>query len=1564
MAKIRRIIRKTKPAAELSLEEQMWPVILALFVLGGFMVGTVLAYLSFDDPCWYTNAATWVFAIPIAGCIAIWLLRHINARAVRRSLQLSAVVCLILHLLLFVVSIETDIFGRFWDELAANPRTAEPREVILEPQYDPIQLQPEEQQDRELFRPVTSETPDPEVQEVPQQPLDQEEATTERQPVPVPETEPAIVPHAILRKPPAETSPRQNDHASKLSRQIAEAKPRPDERVATPQIAASPTAQPSRLETQQPMPRRAAAPLAMERPAVNPDATVNAPQPDVRLSRRSESSTPRPEASPAPTLQRRLAQPARVPRSDVASAESPAAARQTRPDPLTPNNTTARRQRTASPSRERIAAQPVPETTRNVSERAERRDQRNLRQPALAQTPTPVPNPRTRLTLRPDIATMAASTGDHATPQRAPAARISPNRLATGRRNTAHTAAARTSVEPGMVTSPADRVPSALPRRARASDAPSIAATSSRQAATARRPPTRSPTPSSAAVTAAGSRSEGPPAQALGPSATTVARRGGGGPTGARGGPQPATPATTAAARPGGIASRRTAVASVPTMTPDAPSGTTPTSATRSAALTRSPTRVDRPVLAAAEQGVGQRIASPARMALSKSLSGVAGFGQSANLDRALPADASPAMIASGAARRREATQQAPAGPALAPSALARVHRSTAGEMMPVANIEATSAEHASLAGVREPSAWNASSSASLARQMATVAEGTVTAASGRVEVDVGPTRVVDEQGHARASGGGQPELNFETDAPQLARRRPGGGAPMNLDAAAAPAVEAPAGTGGGQPMTEFDPAATHLSRADQGQAQPTAGGPDPDATGPAAGVPTTDLVEGATVVRGDREAVAGQGDSGPQIGEALAAMPLKRRTAGGAPSISLAAMAVDAQAPADSPMQPQVEMGGVGAQHLPRAMQAGADAIGSLAAELVPPDSQQGGGEFVSETTIVRAEAVDAAQGVPEPGGGTASPQRTLRAQPFASNRTAENTSVAGGPNSSGIANGLPAGNSGLKPRRSPGGALGSPAMTTHGARAGDVALDGSGDGPPDLTTGSMERASLGGEGPAVGEAQDTAAPLRRAATTQLNVATTADPAAMEAGMPGSLTVAKANFSDLTGGLDVGPLSRQASAAIPVDMNAAEGPGGFGSEATADVGLNSRRSQPDSMQVSSRAERFIRREFGGQPALDTTAVIATEPFRRRSERTAGRPGENQMDGQVSPQTEEAIERGLAFLARSQLPDGSWSLQSFDEEAALVSDTAATALSLLAFQGAGYNHREHQYASNVSSGLDYLVKDQKADGDLFVGLDDASNRSVWLYSHSIAALALCEAYGMTQDPELKGPAQLAVDFIVAAQDKDYGGWRYTPGVGSDTSVTGWMMMALRSGDLAGLKVPSRTYALSRRWLDSSQASRSEKHLYRYNPFAPDTPSQRHGRTASKTMTAVGLLVRLYDGWRRDHEAMIRGADYLRQHLPTMGTRRGRERDTYYWYYGTQVMFHMGGKYWEDWNDRLHPMLVATQDKDGPLAGSWHPALPVPDRWGPHAGRLYVTTMNLLSLEVYYRHLPLYDDTAR
>jgi hypothetical protein len=190
------------------------------------------------------------------------------------------------------------------------------------------------------------------------------------------------------------------------------------------------------------------------------------------------------------------------------------------------------------------------------------------------------------------------------------------------------------------------------------------------------------------------------------------------------------------------------------------------------------------------------------------------------------------------------------------------------------------------------------------------------------------------------------------------------------------------------------------------------------------------------------------------------------------------------------------------------------------------------------------------------------------------------------------------------------------------------------------------------------------------------------------------------------------------------------------------------------------------------------------------------------------------------------------------------------------------------------------------------------------------------------------------------------------------------MMALKSAELSGLEVPTSTFEGIKGWLDKAQASPQERHLYRYNPLASDSPVTRHGRIPNPTMTGVGLLMRLYLGWRRDTPELIRGADYLLEHLPTEGSATKPLRDTYYWYYATQVLFHMGGERWRRWNSELYPLLIKSQQLEGDQFGSWNPAGPIPDRWGPFAGRLYVTTLNLLSLEVYYRHLPIYEETAR
>ncbi len=438
---------------------------------------------------------------------------------------------------------------------------------------------------------------------------------------------------------------------------------------------------------------------------------------------------------------------------------------------------------------------------------------------------------------------------------------------------------------------------------------------------------------------------------------------------------------------------------------------------------------------------------------------------------------------------------------------------------------------------------------------------------------------------------------------------------------------------------------------------------------------------------------------------------------------------------------------------------------------------------------------------------------------------------------------------------------------------------------------------------------------------------------------------------------------SSRASSLTTLDIEMPTGTGGISPLADRVGLLLPRRSSlvDDKAIADLDAQRYARPQVGGPLAAGGPAALPKPAFQQRLERLLDpKPLDSTT---LEPQTELAIERGLAFLAKHQRDEGSWRLQDFDTEVLMRSDTAATGLALLAFQGAGYTHQQFRYADTVDRAIQFLRQHQTADGDLYIPQDPASDQNAKLYSHAIAALALCEAYGMTQDPELKDVAQRSLDFMVASQDPSRGGWRYQPGRGTDTSVTGWFMMALRSGQLAGLTVPEITFDRIRVFLDESQVSADQPHMYRYNPFAADTPQQRHGLQPTAVMTSVGLLMRLYFGWQRDRAEMVAGTDYLLQHLPEEGTLRNSRRDTYYWYYATQVLFHMGGDRWQRWHDELYPLLIRNQITSGEDAGSWDPLSPTPDLWARYGGRVYVTTMNLLSLEVSYRHLPLYEATG-
>jgi hypothetical protein len=313
--------------------------------------------------------------------------------------------------------------------------------------------------------------------------------------------------------------------------------------------------------------------------------------------------------------------------------------------------------------------------------------------------------------------------------------------------------------------------------------------------------------------------------------------------------------------------------------------------------------------------------------------------------------------------------------------------------------------------------------------------------------------------------------------------------------------------------------------------------------------------------------------------------------------------------------------------------------------------------------------------------------------------------------------------------------------------------------------------------------------------------------------------------------------------------------------------------------------------------------------------------------------SDAAIVAGLLWLSRQQAADGRWMLDGMFKDKGTANDTAGTGLALLPFLGVGKTHKpakDNLFDKTVGKGLRYLASRQDPKrGDLGGGM----------YGHAIGTIALSEAYGLTQDPNLRLPAQRAVNFIVYAQHEK-GGWRYTPGQEGDLSVTGWQIMALKSAQMAGLDVPAATLKKAERFLDSLVS-----------------PTEGYGyidTNASPTMSAVGLLSRQFlQGWGPQNLRLIKGINANIKPTPP-----GVRKDAYYYYYATQVMYHFGGDAWKDWNQQMRDLLVKTRedDKNSPNFGSWNSA---GDAHGGSGGRLMVTALNLLTLEVYYRYLPLY-----
>jgi len=346
--------------------------------------------------------------------------------------------------------------------------------------------------------------------------------------------------------------------------------------------------------------------------------------------------------------------------------------------------------------------------------------------------------------------------------------------------------------------------------------------------------------------------------------------------------------------------------------------------------------------------------------------------------------------------------------------------------------------------------------------------------------------------------------------------------------------------------------------------------------------------------------------------------------------------------------------------------------------------------------------------------------------------------------------------------------------------------------------------------------------------------------------------------------------------------------------------------------------------------------------------------------------SEQAVERALDWLARHQdAADGRWdggtarfrdgTVAENDDSYTIhcpagevcfgecyywEADTALTGLSLLAYLGAGYTHLDGKYTSVVAKGLEFLIKSQKADGDL-----RGSSLAVGMYCHAMATLALCEAYALTGDSRLRPPVEKALGFLVRSRAVDGLAWRYAPGAPSgDTSILGWAVMALKSGRTVGIPIPAETQSGILGWLKKVSQGR-DSGLAFYNLDAS-------GTKVTPTMTAEAWACRQFLEVGGPGPASEEAATYLLANESDRGTY-----NIYYLYYGTLSMYQHGGDAWSTWNARVRDDVVRRQRTKGHMAGSWDPD---DSPYGTKGGRIYGTALATLTLEVYYRFLRLYE----
>ena len=366
--------------------------------------------------------------------------------------------------------------------------------------------------------------------------------------------------------------------------------------------------------------------------------------------------------------------------------------------------------------------------------------------------------------------------------------------------------------------------------------------------------------------------------------------------------------------------------------------------------------------------------------------------------------------------------------------------------------------------------------------------------------------------------------------------------------------------------------------------------------------------------------------------------------------------------------------------------------------------------------------------------------------------------------------------------------------------------------------------------------------------------------------------------------------------------------------------------------------------------------------------------------------TEAAVMKALRWLKATQAPDGSWGTKPEFGLKKGMDKAAGAGFAILTYLAHGETPASKEFGPTVQKALDYLinsvyvVKDKSGkpakdpNGNTpYIRMSGAGGSE---YGFLIGTYALCEAYGMTKNPNAREAAEKTLGRIISGQTAT-GGWNYnmarvTKDGPDDISFGGWAMQAIKAGKMAGIHLPGMEECIKKAVNCLKKRNYSEKAGFVYR-----ATTNHKGGTGG--LAGVGCLAMPLLGYAKEKE-VANALNVMRDWQPSLDKvysyAPGKpENAQYYCYYAAQCKYQAGMckdatpanfTLWKKWNAEMKALytkaVITVTDKSGQPVTVKDPAgkdRPI-GRWENKDHYNYDvmgTCLAALQLMVYYRYLP-------